>query len=77
MHYKQHTIQGDKSPKVDKNPTVIPRKCSRRKQGKSGFNCIYFMMYCKRIKSDIDGELFSIIEITTVYVCTANEIRHW
>ena len=30
----------------------------------------------KRIKRDIDGELFSIIERTTVYVCTANEIRH-
>ena len=40
-----HTMQGDIDPLQDKNPAVIPRKCTRRKPFKSELISIYFLLY--------------------------------
>ena len=43
-----HTIQGDT------NPTVIPRKCTRRKQVKSDLISSTFCFTVERIEKDLD-----------------------
>ena len=52
----------------DKHPTVVPRKCMRRKKSQSELIVSTFCPTVERNESDIDGKLFSNVERTTVYI---------